>query len=134
MISKSYAGHSVENGGDLIAKDFYDIGQTIICSLQKSYYSRTNPKLLTQLQNTMKTGKISSQDFLFLNGKSVEAINRPQTLEITINRTNWLRLTDIRQKFLLVLHEYLWLSGLDDTNFFMSSKMINSSMNPDCSI
>lgn len=124
-------GHSVENGGDLVIKEFSEIGYKTVCALQTSYFAEQNPNLLSKYRLALKEAKLKTQEFVFLDGVEVVATNRPQVVEITINKNYWLRLK-LEDKFLMVLHEFLWLSGANDTNFKLSLNLIKIAFNPNC--
>ncbi len=113
----------VRNGGDLYAIEFLGIGQQVLKSLQS--HPDADTISLKKLANSLdKTLVESTSRPLYLNGVQKDAINYPAQMHILLYRLSWAAQSDLAEKATLVLHEYLGISGIDDTNYSVSTPLI----------
>lgn len=116
-------GHDQGNAGDIYTKEFVEMGRELVQNLLKNPIYEIDVKALYE---AVENSLVSSKEELSLNGQSVDAINYPERspAEIVVSRKGWDRIKDHpHKKAFLVLHEYLFIMGVDDTNFKVSQKL-----------
>jgi len=122
--ANAYAvGGTVGNGGDSIAIQFKDIGNTLVAQLrfaEKKNKLPIDPESFKQVVN--KSIVESTNNKLVLKGKRKDAINYPSSQRIVIYAPGWRQLS-IQDKRKLVLHEYLGLLKVDDSQYQISSAL-----------
>ena len=73
---------------------------------------------------------VSSVDgMLFLGGEQVDAENFPVQMKIILSRPAWANMSK-EGKRILVLHEYLSIMGLDDSNYRLTGPLLAGGQNP----
>lgn len=116
-------GDEKGNGGDEYAKEFVTLAYDLMESLQKNPIPMVdNQALLAAIRQT----KVNSRPSLTLRGNEVDAINYPDPTEpkILLSRAAWDRMATARhRRVFLVLHEYLGIMGVDDSNYQISHKL-----------
>ncbi len=121
-------GFDVGNGGDRYAGEFVEIGEEIVETLIHS--PRAGIDSTAMLEAIRKT-KVVSKDSLELDGKAIDAINYPLATppRIEVNRDAWDRMKWRRHdKIFLVMHEYLGILGVDDSNYQISRRTDKASV------
>ncbi len=113
-------GTEVGNGGDTISSEFVGIGHKVFEMLKESPLEEVDMDVLWQI---LLSTTIITKDSLTLRGVEVDAINIPQAETIYVSRSRWLDIQDDSKKLYLVFHEYLWMIGIDDTNYQVSHKL-----------
>ncbi len=113
-------GGTVGNGGDHSAMEFVAYGYDLYDYFQQhgvgSLPIKSN-KFLEILQST----RVETVDELKLNGATLDAVNYPDKRLIQIDRDRWLTLRhQTNAAMTLVLHEYLWIMGIDDSEYKLS--------------
>lgn len=117
------AGGISSNGGDGTVSEFFDIARALYRMMVRQNLSTIDIPLFA---NTINGAKIYSQERVFLEGNEVTAINTPKLQEIRISLIRWKNLNDNpKQKYVLVLHEFLGLMGYDDRTFSISNEVLN---------
>jgi hypothetical protein len=125
----THASTQLGNGGDAVLQSFNLRGR------QVGYYLQERPELaqkfgvnVSHFLETVKNTKLESKDRLYLNGIEVDAINYPKEGRIEVSRQRWLLRGSSERAFLeerrLSLHEFLWMSGVDDTDYKISNAVI----------
>lgn len=120
-------GNTVGNGGDGVAEEFVVEGRQAINLLSCIKLELADMKIvLTMLGNVDLTEVNSSQAPLWLRGRQVDAINFPAEHKILVSRERWngLLLDNIATRVTLVLHEYLGVSGFDDSEYKISQRLV----------
>lgn len=126
--SGAQAGWDHGNAGDTVASEFILTGRDVLQRLEL-LFEKNQPVLDTaSLRAAVLTTEVVSEDRVFLNGYERDAVNyHPTRRLIKVNRSRWAQLrrsTQTKARLRLVLHEYLWISGVDDTNFARSEHLI----------
>lgn len=127
---QSYAGGMVGNGGDAVLQEFNLRG------IQLAAYFKTETKVAqtygidaAKFLETVKKTTLEDQDHLFLNGVEVDAINYPAEFHIQVSRTRWEQSATRPDAYFvqrrIALHEYLWVYGIDDTNYAVSNPIVD---------
>jgi hypothetical protein len=124
-----WAGFENGNAGDAFSSEFILSGRDIVQRLElltksgKTIYDTTN------LRVALTTTEVVSDEHVFLNGYERDAVNYfPTQRLIKMGRARWRELrrsTETKARLQLVLHEYLWVSGENDTNFAVSQRLIS---------
>lgn len=121
MAQAQFEGGISSNGGDGIVSEFFDIARKIQTAMVEQNYQKVDAKLLAK---TISTAKIYSEEHVFLGENEVSAINTPALQEIRVSRTRWKASADMpKTKFVLVLHEFLGLMGVEDRTFNISNQV-----------
>lgn len=124
------AGHEVGNGGDAIVAEFLEIAEKFVKEFREvppanlPFDLNVFAKAVDGCRNDDKKMESTTED-LVLNGVRKDAINYPSTGRIVIQRLRWLSLPYYLKRR-LVLHEFLWLIGVDDGDYRISSSLIDS--------
>jgi hypothetical protein len=121
------AGGGESGGGDdAIVADFISYARP---ALEDAHAVNPEPKFGTtsiKIQNLLdllNTASIRSTNLeLLIGGRVVDAENWPAEKKIMINRPRWAQLTAL-EKRRLSLHEIVSLSGLNDSNYFISDSI-----------
>lgn len=125
----------IGNGGDALAAQFVETADEMIDLIERSM--ATNhfklPKEIdfNRLKEKVATAKVFSEDKVYLqNGSEVDALNFPAENKIIFNRDRLRRLVfNLKGQRTLVMHEYLWLAGTDDSSYknsvYLSRKLAN---------
>ena len=125
--SLSQAQNLVGNGGDVIASEFNSIARTAVHFLKKKMLSSADQDLVLKVEEKIETTLVESvSDALVLNGREVDAINYPAINHIKVNRKRWeqVRLRDPSERTRIVLHEYIWIAGQDDSSYATSTRVV----------
>lgn len=116
----------VGNAGDIMASEFNMIARTAVHFLQKQTLSKADQQLVAKIQREIETTLVESiESELEINGRIVDAINYPLVKWIKINRKRWeqIRRQSPVEKTVIVLHEYIWIAGIDDGNYAVSTRL-----------
>jgi hypothetical protein len=130
----AHAGWDMGNAGDNVAAEFRLSARVIVQRLElvESSVGSLFPTQieLTKLKAVISSGvtEVNSKDHIVKNGEEVDAWNYwPARLAIDVNRSRWEDLRKplhTKERLRLVLHEFLWVSGVDDTGFRYSERLI----------
>jgi len=126
------AGNDNGNGGDGYAAEFVATAKTAVRLLKNHPTDESIPDYgidLKQFETAVKTTAVHSEERLFLDDQEVDAINYPQKKLIKISRSRWkeLRSNDQEQaRYRLVIHEYLFIIGIDDQQYRVSDGIMES--------
>ena len=110
-------------GGDGYAIQFVQVARMIQTALGVSADSAVDAAALKRA--ILETKVESTDQNLELDGKNKDAINYPAEKRITMSRSRWGSLSGT-QKRTLVLHEYLGILRIDDSNYQISARIISS--------
>lgn len=114
------------NAGDTYAAEFRLTGKDIVQRLGLLRIG-DQPAYDTAALRAALNAKVESAPAVYLNGAEVDAANYPAKGLIQVNRARWdflRRSTETRARWRVVLHEYLWMSGVDDSDFVKSDELI----------
>lgn len=128
----SSQGHAVGwdhgNAGDTVSSEFILTGRDVLQRLELLFENNKPVFDTANLRAAIMTTEVVSEEHVFLNGHERDAVNYyPTKRLIKVNRSRWTELrrsTETKARLRLVLHEYLWISGVDDTNFVHSEHLI----------
>jgi hypothetical protein len=116
------------NAGDSVAAEFILSGRDV---LQRIEFVNQASGVVFDTENlraAVKATEVVSEDNLKLDGHERDAVNYyPKKRLIKVNRQRWKDLRrpqETKTRLRLVLHEYLWISGIDDTNYVQSEYLI----------
>jgi len=118
-------GTEVGNGGDIISQEFITTGYRIAGAL------RVNPidgVSADEFLMKVATVQVYSKDKVMLNGEEVSAANFPSQNKIYVSKARWKATRNILLRAYLVFHEYLWMMGINDTNYKVSHKLVLSQL------
>lgn len=121
------AGWDNGNAGDTFTAEFILTARDLVQRMKLLPQSELSGIDLNQLAGAILNAKVHSEETLTLNGYEVDAINYPDRQEIHLSRSRWRALrssSETNQRLTLVLHEYLFLIGIDDTQFRVSGRLI----------
>jgi hypothetical protein len=116
------------NAGDAVASEFILTGRDLLQRLELLYENNKPLFDTTNLRTAVMATTVVSEDHIMLDGYERDAVNfYPTQRLIKVSRSRWndlRRSTETKSRLRLVLHEYLWISGVDDTNFVHSEHLI----------
>lgn len=124
----SLAQNTVGNGGDVIASEFNSIARTAVYFLKSKSLTAIEKNIVKNIEVKMDTTMlVSVSEKLILNGREVDAINYPIENKILISKNRWeqIRLRNPAERALIVLHEYIWITGVNDQNYNFSTSLVN---------
>jgi hypothetical protein len=128
MPTNAIAGNE-SGGGDGYAAEFVLTAKTALELAKKLDPSDLLPVNIDTLTGAIANTSVHSEEKLVFEGNEVDAINYPDKKLIKISRVRW---TDLRTesqtfpRFYLVIHEYLGIMGIDDSQYSVSQRLINS--------
>jgi hypothetical protein len=114
-------GTEVGNGGDIVSQEFITTGYRIAAALRVNPVQGVSPD---EFLMKVATVQVYSKDKVVLNGEEVSAANYPSQNKIYISKKRWKGNRNILHRAYLVFHEYLWMMGIDDTNYRVSHKLV----------
>lgn len=120
----AFAGHDQGGGGETEALKFAMIASRALSIVQENQ-SKFPEVSASLFQNAIKQTKIQiTNEELQLNGEKKDAINYPEQSLIKVNRFAFRALTSNSvAQIALVVHEYLGILSIDDSNYFISSRV-----------
>lgn len=123
-----HAGWDHGNAGDTVASEFVLTGRDVLQRLELLIEGNKPLFDTVNLRTAIMATEVVSEEHVFLDGYERDAVNfYPDKRLIKVNRSRWSELrrsTETKARLRLVLHEYLWISGVDDTNFIHSEHLI----------
>lgn len=123
-------GSDETHAGDTVVMEFFDLARA-----QSQVLSQMPTDLLPSHQfsqnysDTMNEMVVTSKEAVYFNGQEVNAINYPrrEPPEIVISRRFWsLTPETYEQHDLLTLHEMMFLSGVNDEGFRVSTDLYSA--------
>lgn len=123
----SHAGWDHGNAGDTYVTEFTLTARDLLVRLKLLPSSELREVNLTRLAGAIASVKVSSEEKVVLRGREVDAMNDPELGIIVVSRSRWRTLRtapETTNRLTLVLHEYLFHIGVDDTNFRLSGSLI----------
>ena len=119
LLSQTSFANNGRISADGYASQFVDLARMIQISLEKKADPAIDAKAF---ERAIRKTKIESTDqALVIDGKSQDAINYPAEKRIILSRQGWSSLVGYEQR-ILVLHEYLGILGVDDSNNKISER------------
>lgn len=116
------------NAGDAVSSEFILTGRDVLQRLEMLFENDKQAYDTTNLRIAVMNTEVVSEERVMLKGHERDAVNYyPEKRLIKVSRTRWndlRRSTETKARLRLVLHEYLWISGVDDTNFVHSERLI----------
>jgi hypothetical protein len=128
MASVGLSQNLVGNGGDVVASEFNSIARTAVYFLQKRVLSPADQQLVADILKKIETTQVESvANELFIDGRAVDAINYPSIEQVKVNRKRWeqIRLRGPSMRTMIVLHEYIWIAGIDDGHYAISTRLVS---------
>lgn len=124
-----FAGWYTGNAGDIYSAEFILTGRDLVQRLRFVSSQTVELPDVNQLSGVVEGVIVHSEEKVYNNGFEVDAANLyPKKNEIILNRSRWRevrRSTETRKRFLIALHEYLWMMGKDDLGFKISGPIID---------
>lgn len=127
MALPAQAGFDSGNAGDAYSAEFLFSARDVLQRLELMAANGRPVHETLKLRAVMETTQVVSEERVYLDGQERDAVNYPSKKLIKVSRVRWKDLrqsTETRARLTLVLHEFLWMSGVDDTNFVVSEKVI----------
>lgn len=128
VSTKVYSQDRVGHGGHADYADIISVHTNFTAFLKKKLRSGNNPwgLNLEHVIERIKSVKIECGVNLTLEGKKVDAINYPDDQDpiIKYDCESWRKL-GARKKERLAIHELLWISGYDDSDYELSQKVFD---------
>lgn len=126
-LARATDGWENGNAGDTYTAEFILTARDLTERMKLLPQSELTVIDLNALAGVILNATVHSEEKLMLNGYEVDAINIPAKQEIKISRSRWRVLrqpSETTQRLMLVLHEYLFLVGVDDTQFRVSGRLV----------
>jgi hypothetical protein len=127
--SVTFAGTETGNGGDGYAAEFILMGKKAVEILKAISLKEVEGVNVLHLSGVILSTEVHSRDALYLNGQEVDAINYPNKQLIELNRSRWEKIRNEDQtiaRYTLVIHEYLYLMQINDSQYQVSQKLIQA--------
>jgi hypothetical protein len=121
-------GFDSGNAGDAFSAEFLFSARDVLQRLEILERSGERLTDTSKLRSAIETTKVVSQDRVYLDGLERDAVNYPAQNLIILGRERWKALrapSETRARLILVAHEFLWIMGVDDTNFAQSQKIMD---------
>lgn len=114
------------NGGDGMAAEFLAAFDETLALLGDAYLTDDQNKMIDVLTEKRALVTISTVAELFLDGVEKDAINHPTLVppKIVLSRKSWSRLSPTQKRH-LSLHEMLPIAGIADSDYKVSSLLVN---------
>jgi hypothetical protein len=125
----AHAGFDSGNAGDALSAEFIYTGRDVLQRLELSASAGKPIYDTKQLRTVMEATEVVSKDKVVLDGKERDAVNYPSRKLIEISRPRWReyrKTSETHARLKIVLHEYLWMTGVDDTNYVKSEPIIRA--------
>lgn len=126
-FNSAFAGWENGNAGDTVAAEFIMTARHAVERMKLLPHSELTELDLDKLSGAILNTKVHSREQLFLRGYEVDAINDPESRQIVVNRSRWKLLrvpTETANRLMLVIHEYLYIIGIDDNQFRVSGRLV----------
>lgn len=128
MHAQIVSANEVGNGGDYIASEFIARAHVVLAKMQADSDDLITPEQVQHLATAVLETGVESSDVPISDvfGRRVDArvVNDPANPGkklIQLDRERWLQYLASRENiYRLVFHEYLWVIGIDDTNYRIS--------------
>jgi hypothetical protein len=128
VIAQTSDGIGHGGGGDQYALEFVTYGTAIAGLLKNTQAAKHFPEIdIVKFEKALSKTRVETVEQLFLGSVEVDAINYPDSNLIQLNRKRWAMLQeqDPSRFYALVLHEYLGILRIDDSNYILSSSFNN---------
>ncbi len=125
----AWAGWENGNAGDTYAAEFILTARDLHIRLKLLPASELGPLDLEKFAGTILGTTVRTQDkVIYVDGHQVEAINYPEQKLILLSRNYWRenRVTGRTfARFVFVLHEYLGIMKIDDSQYRISERLVS---------
>lgn len=122
------AGGIDAGGGDAYAAEFVGLAHQLV---DMATELEDSPVDADELKAAIRETEVQTLDKVFLNGIEKDAVNFPSRKLIELSRSRWDEIQDdVLRRYRLVLHEYLGILKMNDEDYQISSKFINSLRKP----
>ncbi len=127
------AGWDNGNAGDIYASEFILTARDLLQRIDLLIEAGNPVYDTTNLRAAIRSTEVTSQEKVYLKGSDGlyherDAVNLyPDKRLIDVSRSRWRefrRPGETKGRLRLVLHEYLWISGVDDTGFVHSDHLL----------
>jgi len=117
------------NAGDAYAAEFIFTGRDLLQRLELLAAAGLPVIPTAQLRETMQTTQVVTEDLVTVGGLERDAATDRDKKTIHLNRRRWTNLRrsdETKARLRVVLHEYFWAIGVDDTNYVKSEPVIEA--------
>lgn len=129
ISSFAFAGWENGNAGDTYAAEFILTARDLHLRLKLLPQSELGTLDLEKFLGTILGTTVRTQDkVIYADGHEVEAINYPQQKLILLSRSYWRENRSTGRtmaRFVFVLHEYLGLMKIDDSQYRLSERLVS---------
>ncbi|GEM_PF-3848717 len=124
LIGNSYgSGTTIGNAGDLLSKEIFHLSRELSSSISKVDTTDLPFNISNRIDELLPRLTLKFKKNLTLNGGEVTAINVPEESLLIVDPYKWRKLETRGSKRILLLHELLWLIGLDDSDYSYSTSL-----------
>lgn len=126
-LAAASSGWDNGNAGDAYVSEFVLTARDLVQRLDLVMDGDRPVYDTSALRAAIAGVKVVSQEQVFLDGFERDAVNYPTRRLIEMSRTRWRplrRANETRARSRVVLHEYLWVSGVDDADYSISDRLI----------
>lgn len=127
FVAPAFAGWDNGNAGDTYTAEFILTARDVAERMKLLPTSELQGIDINALIGAIANTKVHSMESLQLDGHEVDAINYPSAGQILLSRARWRTLRaapETTDRAMLVLHEYLFMIGVDDSQFQRSMRII----------
>ena len=131
-LSEARNGNEIGNGGNLVAQEFIARGYVVHSYLSQLPAGKQilTPAQLVTFEKALKVTRVEALDEQLydhlgapVDARTIDDPKMPGQKMVQLNNQAWKDILDSRQGvYKLVFHEYLWVIGLDDTNYVISRR------------
>jgi hypothetical protein len=111
------SGTTVGNAGDLLSKEFFFLAREITNNISKVELNRYDNSIDDRINTLLPILNFKVGKNLLLDGQPVTAINYPKKNTLIIDKEKWRAISKRNDKRQLILHELLWLIGIEDADY-----------------
>jgi len=126
--NQAIAGWENGNAGDSYVSEFILTAKDLAQRFELLPADQLGEIDLRKLKAAIKSTEVVSEEQVMLNGFERDAVNYwPNESLIRMSRSRWRELrrpTETRARLRIVLHEYIWMTGLEDSKFQHSDRLI----------
>lgn len=120
-ITVCAGGGVTSSGGDSVAAEFSVTARHIASILENEIKTVVSSQ---DFLSAVNSTQVVSQDKVLLEGYERDAVNYPSLKKIVVGRNRWFETANqIGRRYILVMHEYLNIMGIDDSKYQISSKL-----------
>lgn len=127
-VPAARAGWENGNAGDAYVSEFVLSGRDLAQRFDLLPGEQLGALDLAKFRRIIVATEVVSEENVFLDGHERDAVNYyPNRPLIKVSRSRWREMrrpTETKARLRLVLHEYLWMTGVEDERFQHSERLI----------